>query len=320
MRQPSLPSLAKSPSLCHPARFYRALATGGTRSNCCTTGFGSAEAYTPGPRPAPVSYLSAEYLPRPHLENNLVNLGLREAAAAGPASETGLTCRRSDQRKEPENRGLGQTAVWVGPGGLLPGINGPAFELPAISAYGIPLRVRHLPPADSLRQSGGGAPTPGGPGQPLGSWCARSGRHPVHRSATNTVIGVRLRQRRSLGYMESATANTLRLLVRPRAPERFDFGSFNAGGTTPGGSAEDAVGKRSRRCSNSHDEDGSRANKLRLSQQIFFVSCSLRTWFPHPQGQGLAVTDFHTQIRRRSAQRHPPAIAVAKAGFSAADG
>ncbi len=52
----------------------------------------TAEAYTQqGVRTA--AYLSAEYLLGPHLENNLVNLGMR-AEAKPPARSLGSTSRR----------------------------------------------------------------------------------------------------------------------------------------------------------------------------------------------------------------------------------
>ena len=51
--------------------------------------------------------------------------------------------------------------------------------------------------------------------------------------------------------------------------------------------------------------------RLRLSQQIFFVSCSLQDMFRILLGQGLAVTDFHRKFAVQLNDTHP-AIAVAE--------
>jgi len=46
-------------------------------------------------------------------------------------------------------------------------------------------------------------------------------------------------------------------------------------------------------------------NSLRPEQQIFFVSCSLRTMFRILEGQGLAFYRLPHQIRRSAHDNHP---------------
>jgi glycogen phosphorylase len=79
-----------------------------------------------------VAYLSAEYLPGPHLENNLLSLGVRDAAAEAMA-ELGLNLDEIiAQEEEPGlgNGGLGRLASC-----FMDSLA--ALEVPAIG-YGIP--------------------------------------------------------------------------------------------------------------------------------------------------------------------------------------
>ena len=120
---------AKSPSLATSHDYYRALAMA-VRDQLLQSWVDTAEAYTQsGVRT--VSYLSAEYLLGPHLENNLVNLGLREAAQEA-CDELGLDLMHLiAQEPEPGlgNGGLGRLAACFQESMA-------SLELPAIG-YGI---------------------------------------------------------------------------------------------------------------------------------------------------------------------------------------
>ena len=296
MRRHLFYSQAKSPSLATQTDHYMALALA-VRDRLLQNWVDTAEVYTTqGVRTA--AYLSAEYLLGPHLENNLVNLGLREEAQLacqdlGLELETLLAC-------EPEpglgNGGLGRLAACFQESLA-------SLELPAIG-YGIRYEFgifRQSIGPDGQHESTDSWLTQGNPWEvirPEWSYAVRIGEQTVLGVAYDTPItgyGVR-------------TANTLRLWSA-MAPEAFDFASFNAGDYTRA-----VLGKM--QCEtlskvlypNDEFEQGKR---LRLSQQIFFVSCSLQDMLRILKKQGLPVTEFHRKFAVQLNDTHP-AIAVAE--------
>jgi starch phosphorylase len=122
----------------------------------------------------------------------------------------------------------------------------------------------------------------------------------------HTVIGVAY-DTPILGYGVN-TANTLRLWSAA-APDAFDFASFNAGDYTR------AVLRKVQSETLSKvlypNDEFEQGKRLRLSQQIFFVSCSLQDMFRILQGQGLPVDQFHRKFAVQMNDTHP-AIAVAE--------
>ncbi|MFO0103767.1 MAG: glycogen/starch/alpha-glucan phosphorylase, partial [Cyanobium sp.] len=122
----------------------------------------------------------------------------------------------------------------------------------------------------------------------------------------HTVIGVAY-DTPILGYGVN-TANTLRLWSAA-APDAFDFASFNAGDYTR------AVLRKVQSETLSKvlypNDEFEQGKRLRLSQQIFFVSCSLQDMFRILQGQGLPVDQFHRKYAVQMNDTHP-AIAVAE--------
>ena len=289
-------SQAKSPSLATTHDHYRALALA-VRDRLLQNWVDTAETYTAqGVRTA--AYLSAEYLLGPHLDNNLVNLGMREEAEQA-CRELGLNLEELIAN-EPEpglgNGGLGRLAACFQESLA-------SLELPAIG-YGIRYEF------GIFHQSIG----PDGQHESTDPWLARGNpwevirpewSYPV-RIGDHTVMGV-AHDTPIVGY-GVRTANTLRLWSA-MAPEAFDFASFNAGDYTRA-----VVAKiRSETLSkvlypNDELEQG---KVLRLSQQIFFVSCSLQDMLRILKGQGLSVTDFHRKFAIQLNDTHP-AIAVAE--------
>jgi starch phosphorylase len=243
-------------------------------------------------------YLSAEYLLGPHLENNLVNLGLyREAEAA--CEELGLSL---DQliAEEPEpglgNGGLGRLAACFQESMA-------TLELPAIG-YGIRYEF------GIFRQQIG----PSGQVESTDPWLARGNPWEVIRPewtypviiGGQMVVGVAY-DTPILGY-GVRTANTLRLWSA-HAPEDFDFASFNAGDYTR--AVLHKVQSETLSKVLYPNDEMEQGKRLRLSQQIFFVSCSLQDMFRILKGQGLSVTDFHKKYAIQLNDTHP-AIAVAE--------
>ncbi len=287
---------AKSPSLATTHDYYCALAMA-VRDQLLQSWVDTAEAYTQsGVRT--VSYLSAEYLLGPHLENNLVNLGLREVAEAA-CDELGLDLMHLIA-EEPEpglgNGGLGRLAACFQESMA-------SLELPAIG-YGIRYEFgifRQQIQRGCQVESTDPWLAQGNPWEVIRaewSYPVKIGHHTVIGVAHDTPI---------LGYGVH-TANTLRLWSA-QAPESFDFASFNAGDYTR--AVLQKINSETLSKVLYPNDETDQGKQLRLSQQIFFVSCSLQDMFRILKGQGLPVTEFHTKFAVQLNDTHP-AIAVAE--------
>jgi len=296
MRRHLFSSQAKAPSLATRHDHYLCLALA-VRDRLLHSWVDTAETYTrSGVRTA--TYLSAEYLLGPHLENNLVNLGLHDEAEAACA-ELGLSLEELIA-EEPEpglgNGGLGRLAACFQESMA-------SLELPAIG-YGIRYEF------GIFRQHVG----PEGQKESTDPWLARGNPWEVIRPEWSypvliggqTVIGVAY-DTPILGYGVH-TANTLRLWSA-QAPEAFDFASFNAGDYTR--AVLHKVQSETLSKVLYPNDEMEQGKRLRLSQQIFFVSCSLQDMFRILKGQGIPVTDFHRKFAVQLNDTHP-AIAVAE--------
>ncbi|MEB3322179.1 MAG: glycogen/starch/alpha-glucan phosphorylase [Synechococcaceae cyanobacterium] len=296
MRHHLFSSQAKSPALATRHDYYLSLALA-VRDRLLNNWVATADVYTRrSVRTA--TYLSAEYLLGPHLENNLVNLGIRREAEEACAA-MGITLEELIA-EEPEpglgNGGLGRLAACFQESMA-------TLELPAIG-YGIRYEF------GIFRQQIG----PSGQVESTDPWLASGNPWEVIRPEWSypviiggqTVIGVAY-DTPILGYGVN-TANTLRLWSA-QAPESFDFASFNAGDYTR------AVLQKVQSETLSKvlypNDEMEQGKRLRLSQQIFFVSCSLQDMFRILKGQGLEVTDFHRKFAVQLNDTHP-AIAVAE--------
>jgi len=296
MRRHLFSSQAKSPSLATRHDHYLCLALA-VRDLLLQNWVDTADTYTRRSVRTAV-YLSAEYLLGPHLENNLVNLDLREEAEAACA-ELGLSLEELIA-EEPEpglgNGGLGRLAACFQESMA-------TLELPAIG-YGIRYEF------GIFRQQIG----PQGQMESTDPWLARGNPWEVIRPewsypvviGGHTVIGVAY-DTPILGC-GVRTANTLRLWSA-QAPDAFDFASFNAGDYTR--AVLHKVNSETLSKVLYPNDELEQGKRLRLSQQIFFVSCSLQDMFRILKGQGLAVTDFHRKYALQLNDTHP-AIAVAE--------
>jgi starch phosphorylase len=296
MRRHLFSSQAKSPSLATAHDHYLCLSLA-VRDRLLASWVDTAEVYTRQHVRTAV-YLSAEYLLGPHLENNLVNLGLRQEAESACA-ELGLSLDKL-LAQEPEpglgNGGLGRLAACFQESMA-------SLELPAIG-YGIRYEFgifrQQIGPNGQLESTdpwlAGGNPWE--VIRPEWSYPVQIGGHTVIGVAHDTPI---------LGYGVH-TANTLRLWSA-QAPDSFDFASFNAGDYTR------AVLQKVQSETLSKvlypNDEMEQGKRLRLSQQIFFVSCSLQDMFRILQGQGLAPSEFHRKFAVQLNDTHP-AIAVAE--------
>ncbi|MEB3169209.1 MAG: glycogen/starch/alpha-glucan phosphorylase [Synechococcaceae cyanobacterium] len=296
MRRHLFLSQAKSPSLATSHDHYLCLALA-VRDRLLRSWVDTAETYTSqGVRTA--TYLSAEYLLGPHLENNLEILGLRREAEEACVA-LGLNLEELiAQEPEPGlgNGGLGRLAACFQESMA-------SLELPAIG-YGIRYEYgifRQQIGRHGQVESTDPWLTRGNPWEvirPEWSYPVSIGGHTVIGVAYDTPI---------LGCGVN-TANTLRLWSA-QAADAFDFASFNAGDYTR------AVLQKVQSETLSKvlypNDELEQGKRLRLSQQIFFVSCSLQDMFRILLGQGLAVTDFHRKFAVQLNDTHP-AIAVAE--------
>ena len=296
MRRHLFSSQAKSPSLATRHDHYLCLALA-VRDRLLHHWVATAETYTRA-HVRTATYLSAEYLLGPHLENNLVNLGIR-AEAEQACQALGLSLQELiDEEPEPGlgNGGLGRLAACFQESMA-------SLELPAIG-YGIRYEFgifRQQIGPDGQQESTDPWLTRGNPWEvirPEWSYPVEIGGHTVIGVAYDTPI---------LGF-GVMTANTLRLWSA-QAPDAFDFASFNAGDYTR------AVLQKVQSETLSKvlypNDELEQGKRLRLSQQIFFVSCSLQDMFRILKGQGMAPTEFHRKFAVQLNDTHP-AIAVAE--------
>ena len=296
MRRHLFSSQAKSPSLATRHDHYLCLALA-VRDRLLQNWVDTAETYTRA-HVRTATYLSAEYLLGPHLENNLVNLGIR-AEAQQACQALGLSLEELiDEEPEPGlgNGGLGRLAACFQESMA-------SLELPAIG-YGIRYEFgifRQQVGPEGQQESTDPWLACGNPWEvirPEWSYPVEIGGHTVIGVAYDTpILGCGVR-----------TANTLRLWSA-QAPDAFDFASFNAGDYTR------AVLQKVQSETLSKvlypNDELEQGKRLRLSQQIFFVSCSLQDMFRILKGQGMAATEFHRKFAVQLNDTHP-AIAVAE--------
>lgn len=229
-----------------------------------------------------VCYLSAEFLLGPHLENNLVNLGIREDFHQA-MRELGYDLNTLIEREEEPglgNGGLGRLAACY-----LDSLA--TLDVPAIG-YGIRYEfgifdqtIRdgwQVEITDKWLRSG----NPWEIARPGRAVEVKLGGHTEHRRSVDgglrvvwhpatVIMGVPY-DTPILGY-KTRTANLLRLW-KSEAVEKLDFEAFNTGDYL--GAVEEKV--RSENLSKIlYPNDGTDSGRrLRLEQQYFFTSCSLQ--------------------------------------------
>ena len=265
-----------------------------------------------------VAYLSAEFLIGPQLGNNLLMLGIRDAADEALQS-FGIENldRVLDLEEEPGlgNGGLGRLAAC-----FLESLS--TLEIPA-TGYGIRYEYGIF---DQLIQHGsqveitdkwlkGGWPWEmvqpdkscqvgfGGHTEMLR---LEDGRLRVEWKPAEVVVGIP-HDVPVLGYRVN-TCNRLRLW-RAEASESFDFHAFNAGDFQ--GAVEQKVASETL-SKVLYPNDGTDAGRrLRLKQQVFFVSCSLQDMLRNLTIRGLSIHTLPDHWVIQLNDTHP-AIAVAE--------
>lgn len=262
-----------------------------------------------------VAYFSAEFLMGPHLGNNLINLGIYDQVEQGMA-ELGLNLDElQGQEEEPGlgNGGLGRLAACY-----LDSLA--TLDIPSLG-YGIRYEfgifdqdIRdgwQVERTDKWLSAG----NPWEIARPEWSVAIKLGGHTEPykddqgqfrcRWVPDQVVKGIPYDTPILGY-QTNTATTLRLWTA-EAPESFDFKAFNSGDYL-GAVYEKMISENISKVLYPND-DSSQGKKLRLTQQFFFVSCSLQDMIRILFGQHLQLENFHKKFAVQLNDTHP-AISV----------
>jgi glycogen phosphorylase len=308
-------TLGRVPIAATPNDIYTALALT-VRDRVHKQGVRTIEALS-GQQVRVVAYLSAEFLPGPHLANNLLNLGIVEPVREA-LSEFGVDLDQViDQEEEPGlgNGGLGRLASC-----FMDSLA--SLELPAVG-YGIRYEfgifeqaikngwqvevtdkwLRFGNPWEIVRpeiyyEVKFGGHTEAGKDE--------HGRYRV-RWMPDTVVKGEAYDTPILGY-HVGTCNTLRLW-KAEAVESFDFAAFNHGDYYRA-VADKMESENITKVLYPNDEVA-QGKVLRLQQQYFFVSCSLQDMIRLHRTVNRPLETFHEKWAVQLNDTHP-AIAVAE--------
>ncbi len=307
--------MGRVPMAATPSDLYTALAVT-VRDRILRRGVRTMETYFEEDARA-VAYLSAEFLPGPHLAANLLNLGI-EAETRQAMGELGLDLDRLiDQEEEPGlgNGGLGRLASC-----FMDSLA--SEEVPAIG-YGIRYEfgifdqavrdgwqveitdkwLRFGNPWEIVRPELAYDVGLGGRTEPFTD---AEGRARVRWIPDRVVKGVAY-DTPILGY-RVGTCNRLRLW-KGEAVESFDFAAFNHGDYYR--AVEDKVFSENITKVLYPNDAFLQGKSLRLEQQFFFVSCSLQDMIRVHLSVGRRLDRFHEKFAVQLNDTHP-AIAVAE--------
>jgi glycogen phosphorylase len=264
-----------------------------------------------------VSYLSAEFLLGPHLENNLVNLGIYDEARRA-MEDLGLDFRIIiEQEEEPGlgNGGLGRLAACY-----LDSLA--TLEIPAVG-YGIRYEFGMFD--QEIREGWQVEVTDpwlhlGNPWEihrPEIAYYVKWGGHTESYHDDQGYYRMRWIPGREVkgtaydtpiaGYRVN-TCNTLRLW-KAEAVESFDFQEFNVGDYY--GAVDEKVESETVTKVLYPNDEPEAGKRLRLAQQYFFVSCSLQDMLRLHRLMGGKPETFHEKIAIQLNDTHP-SIAVAE--------
>ena len=307
--------LGRMPDVATRHDSYTALALT-VRDRLLTHGVRTLEHYADGDARV-VAYLSAEFLPGPHLANHLLSLGITDPTRQA-MRELGLDLDELlEQEEEPGlgNGGLGRLASCY-----LDSLA--SVEVPAIG-YGIRYEfgifdqtikdgwqvevtdkwLHFGNPWEIARPGIAYAVKFGGHTEPFTD---EQGHYRLRWMPKTVVKGVAY-DTPILGYRVS-TCNPLRLW-KAEAVESFDFEAFNHGDYYR--AVEDKVASENITKVLYPNDDVAQGKNLRLQQQFFFVSCSLQDMIRVHLLLGRSLDTFHEKWAVQLNDTHP-AIAVAE--------
>ncbi|HSP91441.1 MAG TPA: glycogen/starch/alpha-glucan phosphorylase [Vicinamibacterales bacterium] len=308
-------ALGRGPALATRHDLYAALALT-VRDRVLDRGVQTVRARS-GPGSRIVAYLSAEFLPGPHLMNNLLNLGITEPMRQALAELDLDLDELAGQEEEPGlgNGGLGRLASCY-----MDSLA--SLDVPAIG-YGIRYEFGIFDQAikdgwqvevtDKWLRNGNPWEIPrpevicevkfGGHTE---KWHDDHGRFRVRWVPRDVVRGVAC-DTPILGY-RVRTCNYLRLW-KAEAVESFDFEAFNHGDYYR--AVEDKMASENITKVLYPNDEVAQGRILRLQQQFFFVSCSLQDMLRLHLLLGRPLDRFHDTWAVQLNDTHP-AIAVAE--------
>ncbi len=308
-------ALGRSERIATPHDLYFALALT-VRDRVFQRGVESLENYG-GKNARRVGYLSAEYLPGPHLANNLLNLGITEAIREALDSLGHDLDKIIAQEEEPGlgNGGLGRLASCYMDS--LASVEVPAIGYGIRYEFGIFDQVivdgwqqeitdkwlRCGNPWEIARPETTYEVDFGGRTE---SYTDDQGRYRVRWIPETQVVGVAY-DTPILGYRVN-TCNLLRLW-KAEAVESFDFEAFNHGDYYR--AVQDKLASENITKVLYPNDEVTAGKQLRLKQQFFFSSCSLQDMLQiHSRLGGTPVT-LHEKWAVQLNDTHP-AVAVAE--------
>jgi starch phosphorylase len=264
-----------------------------------------------------VCYLSAEFLLGPHLGNNLINLGIRDLVKQA-VEELGLNF--DELLQEEDEPGLGNGGL-----GRLAACYLDSLATLRIPTLGYGIRYEFGIFDQGIADGWQVERTDkwlrfGNPWEiPRPEWAVevkfggrvekfrdQHGREHVIWEPAKVVKGVPY-DTPICGYRNN-TANTLRLW-QADAPESFDVVMFNRGDYY--GAVENKVNSENLTKVLYPNDELAEGKRLRLEQQYFFVSCSLKDMMRIMQVQHIPLEKFHEKFAIQLNDTHP-AIAVAE--------
>ena len=264
-----------------------------------------------------VSYLSAEFLLGPHLNKNLLNLGIFDQVRQA-VTESGLNLEQLiAHEREPGlgNGGLGRLAACyldslatleiptIGYGlryefGIFDQQIRDGWQVEVTDKWlknGNPWEI--VQPDQEVRVQFGGYTQ---------SDYDEDGNYRVHWVPNRVIKGIPY-DTPILGYRVN-TANTLRLW-KAEAVESFDFQAFNVGDYY--GAVDQKIFSENISKVLYPNDEPIQGKRLRLEQQYFFVSCALQDMIRFHLLSGQSLDDFHEKFAVQLNDTHP-AIGVAE--------
>ena len=308
-------TLGRVPSAATPHDLYTALALA-IRDRVLKQGVKTLETYAERDARV-VAYLSAEYLPGPHLARNLLNLGIWEQTRQAVEE---LGCDLDFLRQQEEEPGLGNGGLGRLASCFMESLA--SLEMPAVG-YGLRYEfgifdqairdgwqveitdkwLRFGNPWEIVRPEVNYEVKLGGHTEP---WTDEQGRYRVRWVPQHVVQGVAY-DTPILGY-RVGTCNRMRLW-KAEAVESFDFAAFNHGDYYQ--AVHDKMFSESITKVLYPNDEMIQGKNLRLEQQFFLVTCSLQDMLRIHQFLGRPLEKFHEKWAVQLNDTHP-SLAVAE--------
>jgi starch phosphorylase len=308
-------TLGRVPSAATPHDLYTALALA-VRDRVLKQGVQTLETYHERDARV-VAYLSAEYLPGPHLANNLLNLGIWEQVRQAVEE---LGCDLDFLRQQEEEPGLGNGGLGRLASCFMESLA--SLEIPAVG-YGLRYEfgifdqtirdgwqveitdkwLRFGNPWEIVRPELTFEVKLGGHTE---AWTDEQGRYRVRWVPQHVVQGVAY-DTPILGYRVN-TCNRMRLW-KAEAVESFDFAAFNHGDYYR--AVHDKVFSENLTKVLYPNDEVIQGKNLRLEQQYFLVACSLQDMLRVHLLLGRPLEKFHEKWAVQLNDTHP-SLAVAE--------